>query len=156
MDMILIDPRVEIRVLNPPDPFFNGSGNDIDNNSIVLKITYNDFSMILPGDVQKIAEETLLISGIDAEVMLAAHHGGNNSNNIAFLKYISPDVIMIFAGENNSQGYPAKESLDRIKQVKIENVLRTDIDGTTVLTTDGSKYTIKTSDTNKIINKILN
>ena len=73
--MILIDPRVEIRVLNPPDPFFNGSGNDIDNNSIVLKITYNDFSMILPGDVQKIAEETLLISGIDAEVMLAAHHG---------------------------------------------------------------------------------
>jgi beta-lactamase superfamily II metal-dependent hydrolase len=71
------------------------------------------------------------------------------------LRSISQDVITIFAGENNSQGYPAKEYLDRIKQAKIENVLRTDIDGTIILTTDGSKYTVKTSDTNKIISKTI-
>ena len=152
---ISIDPKVDVRILNPPDPLFAGSGNDIDNNSVVLKITYSDFSMILPGDVQQIAEESLLGSGIDSDVMLAAHHGGNNSNNIAFLRTITPDVVMIFAGENNSLGYPTKQSLDRLKQVKIENILRTDIDGTIILTTDGSKYTVKTSDTNKTISKIL-
>jgi competence protein ComEC len=154
-DIISLDPRVEIRVLNPPDPFFNGSGNDIDNNSIVLKITYDNFSLILPGDVLEIAEESLLGSGIDADVMLASHHGGNNSNTIAFLKSISPDIIVIFAGENNIQGYPAKGSLERIKQANIEDVLRTDKDGTIILTTDGTKYTVKTSDTNKIINNSL-
>jgi competence protein ComEC len=152
-DTISLDSNVSIEVLNPQSPLLSGTGDDLNNNSVVIKITYQNFSILLPGDIGKITEESLLgeekLNEVD--ILLAAHHGSKDSNTIAFLSTISPQVVIIYAGENNPYGHPHQETLSRINNVKtIEEVLRTDTNGTIILITDGQQYALKSTKTGKV------
>ena len=152
-DTISLDSNVSIEVLNPQSPLLSGTGDDLNNNSVVIKITYQNFSILLPGDIGKITEESLLgeenLNEVD--ILLAAHHGSKDSNTIAFLSTASPQVVIIYAGENNPYGLPHQETLSRINNVKtIEEVLRTDTNGTIILITDGQQYALKSTKTGKV------
>lgn len=135
---INLDPRLEIDVLNPPSVLFEDNLNE---NSIVLKITYGRVSFLLMGDAGKEAEKDLLSSGYDlnSDILKVGHHGSRYSSSPDFLQAVSPAASIIEVGKDNEYGHPAPETLEGLRDVG-SAVYRTDLDGNIDVTTDGKSY----------------
>lgn len=149
-ESINLDPTVRINVLNPPESIPDGSNNEAEfnDNSVVLKLTYGNFSALLTGDMEERNEARLVFKNatmLDADVLKAGHHGSRTSSSLAFLNAVTPEVVAISLGAGNSYGHPHKEAMDRISASGAQYLLRTDIDGTITLTSDGGdNYSILT------------
>ena len=137
---------VTIEILSPPqDLIMAGSSPDINENSIVLDVTYKTVSFILTGDAGKKAEAYILSAGktVDAEILKAGHHGSSTASTDAFLKAVGPNVIVMSLGAGNDYGHPHIETLTRFAKYT-DHIYRTDLDGDVVVTTDGSAYSVVT------------
>lgn len=122
--------------------------NVLNNNSIVCKLIYNDFSMLFTGDIEKIAEEEMLKKygndGIlEADILKVAHHGSKTSSTEEFIKCVNPQIALIGVGKNNKFGHPSEEIVDEFKSAGTK-VYRTDLDGEILIEVD-SNGTIKKS-----------
>ncbi len=142
-DSIDLDPTVKIDVLNPPVGLPDGANNEAEfnENSVVLKLTYSEFSALLTGDMEERNEARLAFKNatiLDAQVLKAGHHGSRTSSNSFFLDAVAPEVVIISLGELNSYGHPHHEALDRISASGAESVFRTDIHGTITVTSNGT------------------
>jgi beta-lactamase superfamily II metal-dependent hydrolase len=155
-DSIKLDPRVKLDILNPPASLPKGVNNEeeFNDNSVVLKLTYGEFTALFTGDMEDYNERRLLattVEALDVDVLKAGHHGSRTSSGSAFLNAVSPEAVVISAGANNTYGHPHPEALDRINNAGVANVLRTDIDGTIIITTTGDgNYTIEAMGSNRI------
>jgi competence protein ComEC len=157
-DSINLDPAVKIDVLNPPANLVDGADNEAEfnDNSIVLKLTYAEFSALLTGDMEERNEARLVsenTTALDADVLKAGHHGSRTSSSIPFLNAVTPEVVIISLGAGNTYGHPNQEALDRISAARTEHLFRTDIDGTISVTANGSSseyYSILTENNGKI------
>lgn len=71
---IVAEKNLYLEILWPTDKLI--SDNAINNNSLVIKLKYNSFSMLFTGDIEKVAEEAILKQGIDlkADILKVAHH----------------------------------------------------------------------------------
>ena len=135
---------VKFHVLGPVSVIKDQKGNsDFNNNSIVGRLTYGNFSMMFTGDAEKEEEATILKKGgtFKSDVLKVGHHGSRTSSSPAFLKAVSPKDAFISCGQGNDYGHPHKVTLQKLEKAKI-NIYRTDRNGTVTLTTDGSKYEI--------------
>jgi len=135
---------VSATVANPPDPLMSGTGSDVNNNSVVLRVTYGSIDFLFTGDVESEAEEATLGRGptLEAEVLKVAHHGSNYSSTEAFLSEVAPEQAVISVGASNPYGHPAAQTLGRLANVGA-TIYRTDTQGTIVIETDGSTYWIE-------------
>ncbi|PID73001.1 MAG: DNA internalization-related competence protein ComEC/Rec2, partial [Desulfobacterales bacterium] len=90
------------------------------NRGLVLKTCFQQRCLILPGDIDKTAEQELLANKTigQSTFLLAAHHGSNTSNSREFIEQIAPESIFISAGKN-SRYFPGKELLELGKKAKI-------------------------------------
>jgi beta-lactamase superfamily II metal-dependent hydrolase len=155
---ILLDPTVKVDVLNPPASIPDGALNEpeFNDNSVVLKLTYGEFSALLTGDMQETNEVRLVsenATALDADVLKAGHHGSRTSSSSAFLNAVTPEVVIISLGAGNNYGHPHQEALDRLSATGTEQIFRTDVDGTITLTTNGSSgYSIVTEKSMKTMN----
>lgn len=115
---------------------------DINNNSIVTKIIYKDFSTLITGDAEKEAESDMIKEGhnLNADILRVGHHGSNTSSTEAFLDKVDPSYAIISLGKNNTYGHPDKEVIESLEKRNII-FLRTDELGDIVLQTDGKKVT---------------
>ena len=88
----------------------------------------------------------MLASGavLSADLYKAAHHGSNTSNTEEFLQAVSPSVIVVSCGQDNSYGHPHREPMERFEAVGAE-IWRTDQDGTVVVTGGPDGITVKTT-----------
>ena len=88
--------------------------------SCVLKITAGNESVLLPGDISQKVEKKLLSqqSNIQADVLLAPHHGSKYSSSRTFLQTVNPEVVIFSAGFANRFGHPAQETLDRVSEIE--------------------------------------
>lgn len=85
---------VQINVLHPPATWDNG--NNINNQSLVLRVAWDDFSLLLPGDVEEAAEQLLATSALQpVSVLKVPHHGSATSSSEPFLDQIAPDVAVV-------------------------------------------------------------
>jgi beta-lactamase superfamily II metal-dependent hydrolase len=151
-DRIDLDPSVKIEVLNPPNPLIRGSDDDISNNSVVLRMTYGNFTAVFPGDVKEAGERRLAGKDMGARILLAAHHGSSHSNSVPFLRAVSPETVIIYAGAGNQYGFPSKKALDNFDAVKVKHIFRTDLDGSVVLTADESgRYTMQSLKSKRVV-----
>jgi competence protein ComEC len=125
-DFINLDPEVTIQVLNPQNTFFDNP-ND---NSIVLKMTYGNKSVLFTGDIDTPAENYLVSHGaqLKANVLKVAHHGSDSSSSMAFLTQVSPESSVIEVGTGNDYGHPSPLVLQRLQMVGSE-IYRTDLNG---------------------------
>ena len=140
-----LDNGIYLKVLAPEKEFITGSGSDINNSSIVLKLVYGDFSMLLTGDAE-VESEQLMLKQYKAElksrVLKSPHHGSRTSSSPAFLKAVAPEAVVISLGANNDYHYPHPSVMKRYQAAKM-NIFRTDLHGTVTITSDGKTYTIK-------------
>ena len=118
---------------------------DINASSIVMKVTYGKNSFLFTGDATVETEEDILSDGYDisSDVYKVSHHGSVTSNSSVFLNAIDPSISVIEVGKNNSYGHPHKEIRERLSQMNTK-VYRTDINGSIIVTSNGSKLTVET------------
>lgn len=120
---------------------------DLNNTSIVLKLTFGTTSFLFTGDATKKVEEKILRQDVKADVLKVGHHGSEYSSSTNFLDKVHPKYAIISVGKGNKYEHPTQTTLDKLNQRNIE-VHRTDESGSILMTTDGNKITI----TNKITN----
>lgn len=133
-----------LTVLAPAEPFFTkdqmkAGGNEINANSIVLRLDYGDFSMLFMGDAETQTEERLLSKSdldLKVKVIKIGHHGSKYATSENFVKRVQPEAAIISDGGWNRYGHPAQSVLDRLKAANAK-VWRTDLQGEVTITTKG-------------------
>lgn len=106
------------------------------NNSIIVKITYNQVSFLFTGDLEEEIESKLLTKDLKATVFKAGHHGSSTSNSDMFMRRVQPQMVVISAGAGNKYGHPHAEALSRMRK-HTNQIFGTWKDGTIVVRTDG-------------------
>jgi len=141
-DSLAWGPYISAAVVNPPEPLMTGSDH-INNNSVVLRVSYDTVDFLFTGDIQSDAEDEILTRGrtVEAEILKVPHHGSKYSSTAPFLSAIGPEVAVISVGPN-TYGHPAPETLQRLQDAGAI-ICRTDEDGTIVATTDGTTYSVQ-------------
>lgn len=139
---IEIDPALKVIVLSPPHEH---PGDDLNDNSVVLRISYRTMDFLMTGDLNNAGEEALLRTGypLDAEILKVGHHGSSSSTSPAFLARVHPEMAIISVGADNPYGHPHAETLDLLKRLGV-TVFRTDLNGTIYVRSDGMSYSVKT------------
>ncbi len=134
---------VLLTVLAPiPPPFtkeqMRAGGNEPNANSIVLRLDYGDFSMLLPADAEAQTEQRLLSTNanVAAKLLKVAHHGSKYTTTDDFLRRVKPEAAIISVGEFNRYAQPAQPVLDRLKAVGVK-VFRTDLQGEITISSKG-------------------
>ncbi len=118
---------------------------DINDTSIVTKITYGENTFLFTGDMEREAEEDLLEAGADlkADVLKVGHHGSENSTTYPFLREVMPEIAVISVGENNDYGHPTEAALSRLRDATA-TVYRTDLQGHIIISSDKKNLTVTT------------
>ena len=116
---------------------------DLNNTSIVLKMTFGNKSFLFTGDATDVSEEKMLDKNIKVDVLKVGHHGSEYSTTDKFLNKVNPSISIISVGKDNKYGHPSKKTLDKLKNTKI---YRTDLDKTIIIKTDGNKLDVKKID----------
>ncbi len=92
------------------------------NASCVLKVSSINGSTLLPGDIEKSTERSLLQykkSQLNSDVLIAPHHGSKTSSTIGFIKAVAPQHVLFPVGYKNRFGFPKKEIVKRYDEQKI-------------------------------------
>ena len=144
---IEVDPALRVFVLSPPA---HRTSDDLNTNSLVLRISYGTIDFLMTGDLGGEGEDALIRSGypLEAEVLKIGHHGSSSSTSPALLRQVSPETGVLFAGVDNPYGHPHRETLALLKERGV-TLYRTDRDGTVVVRTDGLSYSVKTETNDK-------
>ena len=98
-------------ILNPLQFTDNAVSND---RSIILRFSQDQFSCILSGDITRRVEQKLVQNNnnIEADILLAPHHGSNTSSSYPFLKKVNPQQIIVSAGRFRPNNFPSKRLRD--------------------------------------------
>lgn len=122
---------------------------DLNNTSIVLKLTYKNTTYLFMGDATDKVEKILINEGKDLEsdVLKVGHHGSQYSSTAAFLKQVSPRYAVIQVGQDNDYDHPKQITIDKLEKLKTLTY-RTDKHGTIILTSDGDNISFETIKTN--------
>lgn len=117
---------------------------DLNDTSLVLKLTYGSWSMLFTGDAEGPTESVLLTTVGDelpATVLKVGHHGSFSSSGSTFLAAVQPEIAVYSAGQGNSYGHPDPFVIANLCAAGAK-VHGTDQSGTLIITTDGSQHTI--------------
>ncbi len=135
---------VVLTVLAPSEPLFTknelrSGGNEPNANSVVTRLDYGDFSMLLTGDAEEQTEERMMKQGanIVADVLKVGHHGSKYATSENFIKRGGFKSALVSAGLDNRYGHPSQEVLDRLRAAGVK-LYRTDFQGEITVTTRGS------------------
>ena len=120
---------------------------DLNNTSIVLKLTYGNTSILFMGDAEKEVETIIEKKDISADVLKVGHHGSNTSSSKTFLEKVNPSYAIISVGTGNSYGHPSNTTIQNLENQNIQ-IYRTDENGTIIMTSDGTNITFQTIQTN--------
>ena len=120
---------------------------DLNNTSIVLKLTYKETSYLFTGDATNITEKKILNKDISSDVLKVGHHGSKYSSSENFIKKVNPNYAIISVGKDNKYGHPSSNTLNLLNKYNIKTY-RTDELGTILLTSDGKNIKITSMKTN--------
>jgi len=142
-----------LTILAPSEPLFtrdkmSTGGNEANANSIVARLDYGSFSMLLAGDAEEQTEHRLLTKEVDlrSRVLKVGHHGSKYASTGDFLNRVKPEVAIVSCGAWNRYGHPSPAVLDRLRAANVK-LYRTDLQGEITITTRGkdNEITIKTA-----------
>lgn len=107
--------EMKLRVLWPQD---GSSGEDVNEEAMVLQMEYEDFKGLFTGDIGTQTEEKLLQKGLleDVDLLKVGHHGSKYSTGEGFLKKIKPELAVISCSATNTYGHPSAETIERLER----------------------------------------
>ncbi len=124
-------------VIHPAPQFLED--NNLNNQSVALKVVYGGTSMLLAGDAEKEAEGSIVHyyrTFLGTNLLKVAHHGSNTSSTEEFLRAAQPEIAVISVGVRNRFHHPSPEILRRLETFN-SSFIRTDRSGAVVFESDG-------------------
>lgn len=121
-DKIKIDKDIYFDIIFPEEKQIEE--NVLNNNSIVAKLVYKEFSILFTGDVEEIAERKILekyanTNKLNTTILKVAHHGSKSSSIKEFLDKVSPKMAIIGVGKDNKFGHPNEDVIKRLKREEV-------------------------------------
>ena len=121
------------------------AGSSNNNRSCVLRIN-GEHRVLIPGDIETGKESELLLkygTALEADVLVAPHHGSNTSSSQPFLDRVRPEHVVFTQSRNNRWGFPTNEVVSRYEAIGSRQY-RSDKDGAIMLQSSGGDLTVKT------------
>jgi competence protein ComEC len=137
---------IKIEVIHPSSPLLQDTSDDIDNNGMVLRLSWNKVSFLFTADIGREAEWYLIAqrANLKSTVLKVAHHGSQTSTSPQFLAVVNPEVAAISVGASNRFGLPNSEILDRLtERIGSNRVYLTSVHGTIEFVTDGNSLWVE-------------
>lgn len=110
-DTVFID-NVKFEILFPHK---NQTCENLNNMSLVIKMSYIDKRMLFTGDIE-VEIENVLNKNLRAEILKVSHHGSSTSSSENFVKKVSPIISLISVADKNKYGHPSNEIIERLEQ----------------------------------------
>lgn len=123
--------------------------NVLNNNSLVCKLIYKNFNILFTGDIEEIAEQSIISKYSDkldilkATVLKVAHHGSKTSSITELLNAVKPKIALIGVGKDNKFGHPSDITLRNLEIIGCK-IYRTDQHGEIIINTDGKRNKVTT------------
>jgi competence protein ComEC len=131
---------VSIRVLAPARDYRPGKI-PVNNDSLVLRLSYGNTSALLEGDAEAPSEARMVANGgLHSDFLKVGHHGSKTSTTPAFLAAVSPSLSAISVGRRNFYGHPRREVLEELQSAGVRTY-RTDMVGMSSFYLDGKHVT---------------
>lgn len=92
------------------------------NHSCILKISHDNASILLTGDIEYATEHYLVeqyASKLRSSVLLVPHHGSKTSSSSLFLESVSPQWAVVSYGADNRYHFPHQAAMLRYFERKI-------------------------------------
>jgi competence protein ComEC len=120
-----------------------GGDNVSNENSLVMKLVYGDFSVLLTGDAGIPSESSWLADQLPlvSTVLKVGHHGSATSTSRGLVEAVNPTWAVIQVGANNTYGHPTQEALDVLDG---RTVYRNDLHGRIHFVSDGRQVSVET------------
>lgn len=137
------NPDILIDVLNPTVNGNTDVGKDINDTSVVMRLSFLNNSFLFTGDISSSQEAVLLADNqnLKSDVLKVSHHGSKEASSPDFLSAVGPKTAVIEVGRDNSYGHPSSEVLENLKKSGID-VMRTDQNGDIKISSDGNSLKI--------------
>lgn len=157
-DVVDFGGNVKFEVLYPPKDLVKSVNDgkqktDPNNESIVGRLHYKDFTMLFTGDAELKVESEIWAdndeSKLKSTILKAGHHGSRTSSSENFVRVVNPEYVLISAGEpevrgGNTYGHPHVEPLQNYLNAGInsKNILWSWKNGTVIIETDGKNFSV--------------
>lgn len=143
--IVSADAGYEISVIGPKAGVQSEDMNDY---SVVLRVTYDDTSMLFTGDAA--ASDIVADNPGHVDVLKAAHHGSETGTSEVLMRSLSPSIVVLSYGEGNDYGHPSQSTLDAIAAVGAENY-GTAVNGDITVTSDGKTVKAQTAKSGTVV-----
>jgi competence protein ComEC len=143
---VLLGDGTRLEVLNPGNELQLRTSDDLDNNGVLIRLTYGAVSFLLTADIRAEGERQLvhlLGPQLHSQVLKVPHHGSGTSSTEQFVAAVGPQVAVISVGEGNAYGHPHEDVLSRLRTLGV-HVLTTQDCGTVEFITDGQELWVST------------
>ncbi len=128
----------KVQVLGP----IKSQYDDVNDTSLVLRLTFGDTSFLFTGDAEQISENDILAAGFDvsADVLKVGHHGSYSSTSYQWLKAVAPEYAVISSSRKDRPEYdhPHEVVVSRLRDADV-TLYRTDLQGTVTCITYGDE-----------------
>ena len=128
---------LKINILAPN----NSTYTELNNYSVVTKITYGTTKFLFMGDAEKLSENEIK-ENVTADVIKIGHHGSNTSSSIDFIKKVNAKYGIISVGLNNKYNLPKEETITKWENSGTKIYL-TSTNGTIRASSDGTNIKIE-------------
>ena len=128
---------LKINILAPN----NSTYTELNNYSVVTKITYGTTKFLFMGDAEKLSENEIK-ENVTADVIKIGHHGSNTSSSIDFIKKVNAKYGIISVGLNNKYNLPKEETITNWENSGAKIYL-TSTNGTIRASSDGTNIKIE-------------
>ena len=117
---------------------FLDSPQNLNNTSLIIRLDCKDASFLITGDAETEQEDALRLGGepIDADILVAGHHGSSTSSRQYFVNAVTPIASAISVGAGNSYNLPNEHTVERL--AAFGPIYRTDLNGNIRFETDGA------------------
>lgn len=145
-DIINIDDGYYLEVLSPGDFLTKKELSDLNNTSVVMKLHYGEFTMLLTGDAEAPVEDHLQQKYGDklkSDILKVGHHGSRTSSIYKFTSKVKPSYALISCGDYSIYHHPNQKVVGSLEHLGAK-VLTTKEHGSLFVTTDGKRFEVAT------------
>ena len=128
---------LKINILAPNNSIYT----ELNNYSVVTKITYGTTKFLFMGDAEKLSENEIK-ENVTADVIKIGHHGSNTSSSIDFIKKVNAKYGIISVGLNNKYNLPKEETITNWEN-SVTKIYLTSTNGTIRASSDGTNIKIE-------------
>ncbi|MBN1336997.1 MAG: ComEC/Rec2 family competence protein [Deltaproteobacteria bacterium] len=114
---------------------------DANEGSLVLRVAYGRRAVLLPGDASHDAEQVYARTLDPVDLVVVPHHGSRTASSPALVRAAQPRLVVVPCGQGNRFGHPHPEARAAWRGALF---LRTDLDGTVEVSTDGRDLDVRT------------